>query len=378
MTINERIGNNPYRILGVYVGSSLAKEASNKTRITAFSTVGQNAQFDFPIDEWLSPLQRTDVMAGDAVQVLSLPKDRVENALVWIGDGESEWSRELNAAVYDLLGNNWLGALRHYNTLFYNPEILQQFFEATTHGIASFSPRQLEEMVSKLWKDADSNEVLESFIGVLPEDMDNPLVLSIFEDKIIPIFPSVVDLTNIFDDDDDKDLYELFLQIKKEINRILPLFEMAKLIYGPYEKSFRELRDGFGAFIYESCRSIIVGMAQMIWKGSSKTLSGGFRIEWVATKFKPTIDAVVSMMREIKDFADESVDRLKLPSDSNKKTMEAKNLFDKKYADFCVPDPKALRLANLRYGLRQFGLNVIWILILVILYFFISNNEQIK
>ena len=123
MNCRDRIQNNPYRALGVHVGAPASLELRNKNRIAAYSKVGLQTTFYFPIEEKLTPLERTETAAEEALRTLALPKDRIVNAFFWVGNGDSVWSRELTEAVNSLLDGKQLEACWHYGNLIYNQDL---------------------------------------------------------------------------------------------------------------------------------------------------------------------------------------------------------------------------------------------------------------
>ena len=150
MLNKERIENNPYRILGLYVGSPKSVEVSHLNRIIAFSKVGQVASFDLRGDDLLQPIDRTGELANAAYQTLSLAKDRIENALLWFGDDDKEWGRVLNEAVRALLEGNYTDAINSYETLISEDSLRESFLDSSSHGLMAMSKDQLALMIAEL------------------------------------------------------------------------------------------------------------------------------------------------------------------------------------------------------------------------------------
>ena len=130
----EIIANNPLRVLGVYVGDSMAQEVNNMSRIAAYSEVGKTAEFSLRGDDRLPPLQRTKEMAANARQRLTLPNDRLRYALFWYGTPENI---ELNKAVDAMVEGRQSDALVHYIAMINDEGQYHSFLQAATHGLLS-------------------------------------------------------------------------------------------------------------------------------------------------------------------------------------------------------------------------------------------------
>lgn len=128
----EIIANNPLRILGVYVGDSMAKEANNVSRIVAYDKVGKTAEFTMRGDDQLPPLQRTEKMAIEAQQQLTLPNDRLRYALFWYGTPENI---ELNNAIDAMIEKQQSDAFSHYIAMINDEQQYRTFIQAATHGL---------------------------------------------------------------------------------------------------------------------------------------------------------------------------------------------------------------------------------------------------
>ena len=147
----EIIANNPLRVLGVYVGDSMAQEVNNMSRVAAYSEVGKTAEFAMRGDDRLPPLQRTKETAARARQQLTLPNDRLRYALFWYGTPENI---ELNKAIDAMVERRQSDAFIHYVAMINDDRQYHSFIQAATHGLLSPSKgtllfvllRALEEM----------------------------------------------------------------------------------------------------------------------------------------------------------------------------------------------------------------------------------------
>lgn len=144
------IYNNPLRILGVYVGDSMAKEANNMSRIAKYSEIGKSADFSMRGDGSLPSIERTGETVAEAQRRLTLPKDRLLYALFWYArDDEQPWAAELNKAVDALTEDRAADALTHYITMIRDKSQCQAFCQAATHGLLSPSKDEVFSMLLK-------------------------------------------------------------------------------------------------------------------------------------------------------------------------------------------------------------------------------------
>ena len=130
----EIIANNPLRVLGVYVGDSMAQEVNNMSRIAAYSEIGKTAEFAMRGDDRLPPLQRAKEMAANAKQQLTLPNDRLRYALFWYGTPENI---ELNKAIDAMVERRQSDAFIHYIAMINDDRQYHSFISAATHGLLS-------------------------------------------------------------------------------------------------------------------------------------------------------------------------------------------------------------------------------------------------
>lgn len=143
------IVDNPYRRLGIYVGDPVKVEVRNLNRITAFSRVGQTATFDMRCDDLLLvPAVRTEESAKAAANALSLPRERLRHALMWLGDEETEWGRMLSGAVTALICEDYMTAIRHYDILTSRDDLREEMMRAATHGLLALTKSEMIEMVA--------------------------------------------------------------------------------------------------------------------------------------------------------------------------------------------------------------------------------------
>jgi hypothetical protein len=82
------IKNNPYRVIGILVGTSTRDENTKTRKLKMYIDAGQEVpeDFSFPI---IGPLTRTSITVDDAVSKLNLNNDRVNASLFWFYNGNA-------------------------------------------------------------------------------------------------------------------------------------------------------------------------------------------------------------------------------------------------------------------------------------------------
>lgn len=79
----EKIYNNPFRILGVYANASIKDIKANEAKAKAFLNVGREVTYPCDFNQLLSPIQRTAEMMASANSQLTLPNEKIKYALFW-------------------------------------------------------------------------------------------------------------------------------------------------------------------------------------------------------------------------------------------------------------------------------------------------------
>lgn len=140
------VENNPYRILGVYTGHSLANEIKNKNQIIAFAKVGQKVKYSLRGDDKLSQLDRTEVVAEDAFLRLSVQEDRIRHAFFWYADRKYAWGELVNRAVDHWIDGRISEALLCYDFLLSDNDLCGRFASDVASGMCSRSNAQIREI----------------------------------------------------------------------------------------------------------------------------------------------------------------------------------------------------------------------------------------
>ena len=262
MLNKERIEKNPYRILGVYVGSPKSVEIKNLNRILAFSKVDQIASFKLRGDDVLQPIDRTEASANTAYQTLSLAKDRIENALLWFGDDDKEWGNVLNEAVRALLEGNYTDAINSYEKLISEDSLRESFLESTTHGLLTLSKEQLAVMIAELISSCEDD--MESFWMSDGDKPSGQISLMLFE-RLIPeelkkLIASIEywGLKSI-------DFYEYIGRFEKILNEIRPLLEMVEYMYGTDSLDYKSIAEELCKKIYKRGEYLIHEIGKFVW-----------------------------------------------------------------------------------------------------------------
>lgn len=157
MTIKDYIAQNPYRILGVYMGDSAKVELQHLSRIKAFDAVGQHATFSLRGDDRLKEANRITQTANSALQILSLPQDRIRFALTWYADSNEQWAELLNNAVDCLLSDKPQRALEYYEKLICNYDTRKALIDSATHGRVNYSEGEVLDILQSVLQELDCN-----------------------------------------------------------------------------------------------------------------------------------------------------------------------------------------------------------------------------
>ena len=294
--IQNLIGTNPYRILGVYVGDSIAKETSHRSRISAYSKVGQTAMFSLKGDDILPSLMRHEGIAEKAAQELSLPVERIKFSLFWYADEKFSWARTLNSAIDSLLSENLVDALNHYESLIYSDSLRNGFIEAVTHGIFSIE----KENIANILVDTISGH-LESIEVILQGNHSNKArnLNTLFFDRRIR--NELNKLTGEYKKHH-TDFYVLIDNLKSTTERITPYVDFVASLLGTTDYRYKECAEAVSRSIYEQGEDILLHIGR--WVNEERSLI--------------SIKLCRSLMEEVFAFVDNSVKGLHLEDDSYK------------------------------------------------------------
>lgn len=306
--IQNLIGTNPYRVLGVYVGDSIAKEASHRSRICAYAKVGQTADFSLKGDDRLPALVRKEEMADQAVQELSLSVSRLRYSLFWYADEKYEWASIINHAIDSLLSENLSDAIIHYDSLLQDEYLRNDFIDKVTHGIYSVDKERLSNiLLETIYEHMENAEIMLkcNFSGEACG-----LGMIIFERWMRE---ELEELTGkyLFD----TDFYVMIDNLKITTDQIAPYINFAASVYGTKDYRYKDLAET---------------VARRIYKQSKDTLS---RIAYWAheTRSLTSVKLCRSLIEDVLEFVDKAIGNLALEEDSYKIIGKSVTDFEKEY-----------------------------------------------
>lgn len=340
------IGTNPLRILAVYVGDSIAKETSHRSRISAYSKVGQTAVFNLKGDDTLPSLIRNEGIAEKAAQVLSLPVDRIKFSLFWYADEKFPWARTLNSAIDSLLTGNLSDALNHYESLIYSDSLRNDFIETVTHGIYSID----KENIANILIDTIS-EHLESIKVILQGNHFNKacnLNTIFFERRVRN------ELNKLIGEfiKQHQDFYVLIDNLKSTTERITPYVDFAASLLGTTDYRYKVCAEAIARSIYEQGQNILSHIGR--WVNKERALI--------------SVKLCRSAIEEVFMFVDNSIKKLQLDDDSYKiigmSTIGFEGEYFLKYED----TERILKTVKRRYKIKT----IIWLALVIIIFFLFS------
>lgn len=274
MLNKAKIENNPYRVLGVYVGSPVSVEVNHLNKIRAFSKVSQEASFSLYGDNFLSPIARTENLANEASQTLSITKDRLENAIFWFSDGTTEWGKVLNDAVQSLVEDDYARAINCYERLISEKTLRESFLESVTHGLVTMSREDLAEEVSELLITCEDDW---STFWLKPGTKPVGYIAEILFEKVIP--EKIEALFQSIDEDNlsykefktsSIDFYRQLTLFEEALSEIRPVLETLGDFYGIESWQYKELAEEFCKKVYTKGSYLIKELGKFIWEQGPK------------------------------------------------------------------------------------------------------------
>lgn len=284
-TISFQIVNNPYHVLGVYAGASVAEENRNRNRICAHLDVGNLPTFEEFDEIPYYKVNRTKESVLEASQILSLSRDRISNALLWRGENNKTWSVELNAASTALAQGDIFDAILHYEQLVYDNQIRESFIRDVTHGLLELSCDNLAELVIHQIKSYPF--LIEKFLSGKSIIYNCRLTKKLFDeiclDRIVSVTDDMAENTpatyGIFFD------YGQFLTwLKSQCDLILYQLKIFKQIYGANSLAYKYYIERYSAFLFSNALKIVEGVTKQVpihIFSYSYSSSRSVVIEWV-------------------------------------------------------------------------------------------------
>lgn len=345
------IGTNPLRILAVYVGDSIVKETNHRSRISAYSKVGQTAEFSLKGDDTLPFLIRNEGMAEKAAQELSLPIEHIKFSLFWYADERFSWGRILNNAIDSLLSENLADAFCHYEYLIYSDLLRNDFIEAVTHGIFSIE----KESIANILIDTIS-EHLENIEIILQGNLFNKarnLNTLFFERRVRN---ELNKLTGEYIKQH-PDFYVLIDNFKSTTERITSYVDFAADLLGTTDYRYKECAEAVARSIYEQGQNVLSHIGS--WVNKERTLI--------------SVKLCSSLIEEVFVFVDKSIKKLQLDDDSYKIIGTSTIGFEGEYFLQYAHAGRILKVVKRRYKYKEPIKTIIW-LALVIMSIFVLNN----
>lgn len=345
------IGKNPLRILAVYVGDSIAKETSNKSRISAYSKVGQTVVFTLRGDNILPSLMRNEETAEKAAQDLSLPIERIKFSLFWYADEKFPWAQTLNKAIDSLLSENLAEALRYYESLIYSDSLRNDFVETVTHGIFNIE----KENIANILVDTIS-EHLESIEVILQnKNFNNALNLNIlfFERRVQNELNKLTgEYINYH-----SDFYVLIDNLKSITEQITSYVDFAATLLGTTDYRYKECAEEVARSIYKQGENVLSHIGS--WVNKERTLI--------------SVKLCRSLIEEIFAFVDKSIKRLHLEEDSYKIIGTSTIKFEKEYHLQDEVSGRILETVKRRYKYKEPFKTLVWLAFIMFIFYLLNN-----
>lgn len=375
MNIIDKIQNNPYRALGVYVGGPVSLELRNKNKIVAYFRVGQQTSFSFPIEEELDGIDRTEVVAEKALQILALPYDRLCNALFWIGDGESAWSSELNNAIDALLEGKLLNAICHYGNIFYNQSLRNDFQQAVTHGLLNLSSDELTKVLCSNLVN-DEAELVSAFTQADISVKPNQIIRQLCDQTIILNFEKTISFDDVIcyitvNDKVEIDFYSSFGRLATKIKELLPLIKVVGSVYGEDSSKYEQFVEQIIHEIYWKATFIVEAIGEWVWVYNKKTMRNGERCRLISVRTKQCVDSCMQLISEIDDCVAHSIDRLRPSQNSIRILLPVRYKYELALNREHITDKSQIIKSVNGYKRSRMVSDIIWLAILGLIFFLV-------
>lgn len=340
--IQTFIGDNPYRILGVYVGDSIAKETSNRNRISAYSKVGQMVTFVLKGDGVLPVLKRSGEMAADAAQALSLPVERLKYALFWYADEKYLWAFTLNSAIDALVAGNLASAFCHYESLIQDDALRNEFVKTVTHGLFVIEKEKLANMLIDIL-----SEHVESTESALQSGCINQahyLATVFFERKI---WGELYELCESFTEGE-SDFYMLIDNFRNVTMRIMYYIKVAAMLFGTTDERYRRCAETVVYSIGKQGKAILTCIGE--WLNSERA--------FVSVKL------CHGLMEEVFEFVDSTIEDIALDDESCKNVAA----FVSEFEEACFVQTAIVRQLLKVIRRKECIKTVLWLAFLIVIF----------
>lgn len=365
MDIRRKIGMNPYRVLGVYVGCSPAIEVHNRSIVSAWSKVGRTADFKLRGDDRLPGLERTDGMVEEAFKVLALPVDRIDNAYLWYADSSSPWALTLNAAVDSLLDGRYGDAIALYGELLDDDDERGEFVKAVTHGLKAFDKEYLAGRLADL------------FVEIGP-DLLSCRMSSEYCGMHSYLYDMVFDRTNVQQIktllsefmQGTSDMYGLMSNLKSIVSSVMSIMRESGRFYAVNDLRYKDLAETVARAIYTQGRIVVNVIGRWAWD----MFEFGVWIDAAGNIVKPaghhttrtyrSLRLCMYYIEEVRKLVENAVNELRLDSDSYTLVADSAIAFEREVLDKYVSDP-SLRRITLWHRIGRVSSNVFWLVFII-------------
>lgn len=363
----EKIAYNPYRVLGVFVGSPLRVEMKHLNQIRAFSMVGQEATFQLPCDDDLGPLHRTEEMATAAAQTLALPLDRLNNALLWFSDGNSEWGKPLNMAVKSLIDHDLTTAINGYENLISDDVWRGEFLEASTNGLLKMTADELADKISDIIMSSVEN--FQSYWYTTEVKPSGLLAKQLFEKSARKSvdFQIKLLLENTFC----IDFYECLSSFQKSIDLLKTLSKACGEIYGYDSLAYKNLAEDISRALYVKGNFIVEKIGNFVWKEKERDPSDSDIIKYTSKMPASCIRACMGLIRQTDDIIFEALKDLKLDETSQRILYTEFSAYEKTVKTEYVNDEATISESVRSFYLKRGIIIILWLALLGRLFFYL-------
>ena len=369
MANKDLITDNPYRRLGIYVGDPVKTEVRNLNRITAFSRVGQTATFDMRCDDLLPvPAVRTEESAKSAANALSLPRERLRHALMWLGDEDTEWGRTLSGAVTALIREDYTAAIRHYDILTSRDDLREEMIKAATHGLLALTKSEMIKMVADLITEYSDN--LHAFWQdgqTKPSCLLTQLLWQKKGDRVSNLINSLKEYKT-----PNTDIYQEIDMYNATLNTLAPWCVACREVWEPDSTVYQTFATDVAEGVYNAAALLIRRIGELTWR--QKRHPEDYHITYsvydsgMSTRYvKACMGLIIKVWRVTENFITElqlnDDSRLVLEEKEAKYSMAVSN----EYVD--DEDDEMIKLSLRRYRVRKAVELTIWGMVAVFIFF---------
>ncbi|MBR4294529.1 MAG: hypothetical protein IKT53_06030 [Bacteroidaceae bacterium] len=338
------IGKNPYRILGVYVGCTIAKEFSNRSRISAYSKIGQTATFDLKGDDTLPSLMRDERMAEEAMQQLSLSVERVRFSLFWYADEKHRWAPIINRAIDSMLSGDLEDALCCYENLIQDNCLRDDFVKSVAHGIFSIEKEEIANIIA----DTISKHLINCNCILKSSSPQKAYLLNtiLFKKRLKEEFYQTKrqGIKNV------NNYYELYNDLKSITKQLAPYINFAAMLFGRSDYNYKILAEDTANLIYKYGVNILISMGRYINTEAQTHFS---------------IGVCRSEMDELAEFVDNSIKNMGLDNDSRRIIGEAALEFEAVYSKQTDKAKERYEKKKQGYWFKEIIKTAIWLGIII-------------